>query len=100
MQDEAAFLRAMQEHPDDTTRRLVFADWLEERGDPRGELIRLLHTLTQSVVVPDRGSLEERLRDLVAAGVKPVGPVWTNTLGMELVLIPPGTFNMGSPKRE
>src|SRR2546421_19439 len=45
---EQAFLQAMQENPDDTFLRLVFADWLEERGDQRGELIRLLHTLTQS----------------------------------------------------
>ena len=38
------------------------ADWLEERSDPRGELLRLLHTLTQSVKV--RGpalKLEDRL---------------------------------------
>src|SRR5262249_2503800 len=27
--------------PDDDTPRLVYADWLEERGDPRGEFIRL-----------------------------------------------------------
>lgn len=55
MHDEQAFLQAMQENPEDNTLRLVFADWLEERGDPRGELIRLLHTLTQAVEVPDRG---------------------------------------------
>src|SRR5262245_8060837 len=100
MHDEAAFLRALQQHPEDTALRLVFADWLEERGDSRGELIRLLHALTQSVVVQERDSLEERLRNLLAGGVKPVGPVRTNRIGMPLVLIPPGTFNMGSPKRE
>jgi uncharacterized protein (TIGR02996 family) len=60
MHDEQAFLQAMQENPDDAVHRLVFADWLEERDDPRGELIRLLHTLTQSVEVPDRSKLEDR----------------------------------------
>ena len=73
MHDEAAFLQAMQEHPEDNASRLIFADWLEERGDPRGELIRLLHTLTQSIEVPDRAKLEERLRSLVASGFQPVG---------------------------
>jgi uncharacterized protein (TIGR02996 family) len=56
MHDEASFLKAMLEHPEDNALRLVFADWLEERDDPRGELIRLLHTLTQSVGVADRRS--------------------------------------------
>jgi formylglycine-generating enzyme len=100
MHDEQAFLQAMQEKPDDTTLRLVFADWLEERGDHRGELIRLLHTLTQSVEIPDRSKLEERLRSLVSAGVKPVGPFFTNGLGMKFAWIPAGTFLMGSPESE
>jgi uncharacterized protein (TIGR02996 family) len=100
MNDEAAFTRAMQQNPADTTLRLIFADWLEEQGDPRGELIRLLHTLTQSVEVPSRKKLEERLRSLVAVGVKPVGPFWTNSIGMRFAWIPAGTFVMGSPKKE
>jgi formylglycine-generating enzyme len=100
MNDETAFLQAMQEHPDDTALRLVFADWLEERGDSRGELIRLLHTLTQSVEVPDRRKLEDRLRNLLASGVKPVGPFWTNSIGMKFAWIPAGTFLMGSPANE
>ena len=35
------FLQAIQESPADDTLRLIFADWLEERGDVRCELIRL-----------------------------------------------------------
>jgi uncharacterized protein (TIGR02996 family) len=35
------FLRAIIERPDDDGVRLVFADWLLEREDPRGELIAL-----------------------------------------------------------
>ena len=100
MHDDQAFLQAMQENPDDTDLRLVFADWLEERGDQRSELIRLLHTLTQSVEVPDRSKLEDRLRSLVSAGVQPVGPFFTNSLGMKFAWIPAGTFMMGSPESE
>ena len=100
MNDEQDFLQAMQENPEDTSLRLVFADWLEERSDPRGELIRLLHTLTQSVEVVDRDKLEERLRGLLASGVQPVGPFWTNSIGMKFAWIPAGTFLMGSPADE
>jgi uncharacterized protein (TIGR02996 family) len=100
MNDEATFLQAMQEHPEDVNLRLVLADWLEERGDLRGELIRLLHTLTQSVEVPDRSKLEDRLRILVSAGVKPVGPFFTNSMGMKFAWIPAGTFLMGIPANE
>src|SRR5262245_5889339 len=100
MHEEQAFLQALQENPDDTALRLIFADWLEERGDQRAELIRLLHTLTQSVEVPDRSRLEDRLRSLVSAGVQPVGPFFTNSLGMKFAWIPAGTFLMGSPESE
>src|SRR4051812_22830767 len=34
------FLAALADEPADPDRRLVFADWLEEHDDPRGELIR------------------------------------------------------------
>lgn len=45
MNDEAAFLAAIAAAPGDPTPRLVYADWLEERGDPRAEFIRLQHQL-------------------------------------------------------
>src|SRR5947208_16258633 len=38
--DDAAFERAVLESPDDDGPRLVYADWLDEQGDPRGEFIR------------------------------------------------------------
>jgi uncharacterized protein (TIGR02996 family) len=41
MSDEDGFLRAIQENRDDFPCRLVYADWLEEQGDPRGEYLRL-----------------------------------------------------------
>jgi uncharacterized protein (TIGR02996 family) len=34
------FLRAIFDEPDDDVHRLVYADWLDEHGDPRGEFIR------------------------------------------------------------
>jgi uncharacterized protein (TIGR02996 family) len=41
MSTETAFLNAIQAQPEDNTLRLVYADWLEEQGDVRAELIRL-----------------------------------------------------------
>src|SRR5580704_16967148 len=35
------FLQAILDDPADDTPRLIYADWLEERGDPRGEFIRV-----------------------------------------------------------
>jgi len=46
MNDEA-FLRAIAENPNDNSVRLVYADWLEEQGDPRGEFLRLECQLQQ-----------------------------------------------------
>lgn len=41
MSNEASLLQSLAEHPEDRALRLVFADWLLERGDPRGEVIAL-----------------------------------------------------------
>lgn len=40
-QDEAGLLADVYANPDDDAPRLVYADWLLERGDPRGEFITL-----------------------------------------------------------
>jgi uncharacterized protein (TIGR02996 family) len=40
MSTEGRFLWQLRECPEDDTTRLVFADWLEERGDVRGEYLR------------------------------------------------------------
>ena len=40
MDEHLAFLQAILADPDDDAPRLVYADWLEERGDPRAEFIR------------------------------------------------------------
>jgi uncharacterized protein (TIGR02996 family) len=38
---EAPLLRAVRAAPDDDAPRLIYADWLEEHGDVRGEYLRL-----------------------------------------------------------
>ncbi|HKB06377.1 MAG TPA: TIGR02996 domain-containing protein [Gemmataceae bacterium] len=39
--DEAPLYRAVLANPGDDAPRLIYADWLDERGDPRGEYLRL-----------------------------------------------------------
>lgn len=46
MTTEDDFQRAIDATPNDRMLRLVFADWLQERGDPRSDGYRALGTLT------------------------------------------------------
>jgi uncharacterized protein (TIGR02996 family) len=46
--DHAAFLAAVVAAPHDDLPRLVYADWLDERRDPRGEFIRVQIELTRA----------------------------------------------------
>jgi len=39
--DEEALIREVAENPELDAPRMVYADWLEERGDPRAEFLRL-----------------------------------------------------------
>jgi uncharacterized protein (TIGR02996 family) len=78
---------------------LVFADWLEERGDGRHELIRYQHDprFRTELASAER---DEQVCALLRAGVKPPLPAVTNSIGMRFVHVPPGRFLMGSPETE
>jgi uncharacterized protein (TIGR02996 family) len=41
MTPDEAFIEAIRDASDDDTPRLIYADWLEEHGDPHGEFIRV-----------------------------------------------------------
>ncbi len=42
MRQDNGFLEDITEHPDDDTPRLVYADWLDDHGQPeRAEFIRV-----------------------------------------------------------
>jgi uncharacterized protein (TIGR02996 family) len=56
-QDDRPFLSAIQASPADATLRLVYADWLEERGDTRAEFLRL-HLLLKSFDPDDLNRVE------------------------------------------
>jgi uncharacterized protein (TIGR02996 family) len=46
--EDNAFLRGLDTDPSDDALRLVYADWLDERGDPRGEFLRIAVALGSS----------------------------------------------------
>lgn len=75
-----AFLRAIKENPEDDAPRLIFADWLEKRGDPRGEFIRLQCALARmDKHGPRRADLARREEELLQQHKK----VWLRQLGVD-----------------
>jgi uncharacterized protein (TIGR02996 family) len=46
MTDDRALLNSLIAEPADAARWLVYADWLDDHGDPRGEYLRLVHALS------------------------------------------------------
>ena len=61
-----AFLNQILDRPDDDEPRLIFADWLEEQGSPRGEFIRVQCQLAQlSDLDPQYAELQSRSSELV-----------------------------------
>ncbi len=70
-QDERAFMTAVLEAPDDDTPRLVFADWLDERGTDddraRAALIRAQCRLEHEPIGRERRTLERAVKALLKA---------------------------------
>jgi uncharacterized protein (TIGR02996 family) len=97
---ERDFLAGIAAHPAELDRWLVLADWLEDQGDPRAELARLRYLLHTEPDHLERAQRHARQLALLESGLAPVVPTWTNSLGMELALILPGSFWMGSPDAE
>jgi len=71
-------LRAVLAQPEDTARRLVYADYLQHHDDPQGELIAL-HCRLASLPADDalRGELAERAKVLIDLH----GGTWASRLG-------------------
>ena len=61
---ESAFLAEIHAAPGDPCPKLVFADWLEEQGDPRAEFIRLQCVLAdEAEATMDAAALDEDRHD-------------------------------------
>jgi uncharacterized protein (TIGR02996 family) len=67
MNEEAGFIAALLAEPEDRTVLLVYADWLDDRADPRGEYLRLV-----AAEKPNRARLAELRRTLDSVWVNMV----------------------------
>jgi uncharacterized protein (TIGR02996 family) len=96
MSDILSFLRAIAEEPDDDTHRLVFADWLEERGDWRAEFIRLdcrLKVMAEDE--PGRAELQARRDELWSR----LSPSWRTVVGRSPIENCSPSFKFRCPQR-
>jgi uncharacterized protein (TIGR02996 family) len=91
---EDAFIAALLEAPCDDSSRLVYADWLEERGDPRAEFLRLELAILGLPQGETQTALKVRMRELL----KTLDPEWVGLIRrlpldpideLRLVLPPP-----------
>jgi uncharacterized protein (TIGR02996 family) len=75
---EAVFLEDIRASPENDTPRLIYADWLEDNGDPdRAEFIRLQIGLARAA--PDEPDLNERRRREREL-LRQHGPVWRRSM--------------------
>jgi uncharacterized protein (TIGR02996 family) len=65
--DEAALLAAIYAAPDADEPRTIYADWLEQRGSPRGEFIALQLAKTRASPTPAQAGRERALLHTFAA---------------------------------
>jgi uncharacterized protein (TIGR02996 family) len=95
MSDDSAFIRAILANPDDAELRLIYADWLEERGDPRGEFLRLEAATARSIEANDflakHGRLQE-LRQTIDRG-------WLAQMGRSKIELCQVEFEFQCPKK-
>jgi uncharacterized protein (TIGR02996 family) len=76
---EVDMLGAVEDSPDDDEPRLIYADFLQTRGDPRGELIAVQCALAKQ---PDAdGALRQREAELLGAHAR----AWRAELGVATI---------------
>jgi uncharacterized protein (TIGR02996 family) len=100
-----AFLQAILVNPDDDLPRLVYADWLLDQGDPRGEFIHLQCRLARMEEDdPLRPQLETREQELLdhhqdawLGSLRPLLNCWSFRRGfLDAATVPAATY-LGHP---
>src|SRR5690242_10987573 len=85
MTDDRDFIEAIQQDPDDDGPRLIYADWLEERGDPKGEFIRVQCALSRHDLDPKvREEFLAREQELLRQHANEWTGVDTETEGIQM----------------
>src|SRR5262245_41684171 len=93
MNEEAGLLAAIGADPKDRAVRLVYADWLDERSDPRGELVRVEEEMRRLPVFSDRFWLLKARRNELRSQAP---DDWLEAMGYDGTACPP-TFAHGVP---
>jgi uncharacterized protein (TIGR02996 family) len=80
--EDAGFIRAILAAPEDVSLKLIYADWLDERDDPRGEYLRHFATLNEPPAAARRNrKLRRRLQELEGR----IDPLWKSQMRMDFV---------------
>ena len=80
MNSDDGFLQVLATDPTDDVTRLIYADWLNERNDPRGQYLRLELELWQRV---ESGGVFPGLEERLAALRLSIDPEWLNQAGIK-----------------
>ena len=93
--DEKGFIRAILDDPDELTIWLAYADWLDDRGDPRSEFLRLTAERRQRPADdPIMPALDARLSELRAT----LDPHWMMAFDpAQLIGCPMTRWELGCP---
>ncbi len=96
-----AYLSAIAKAPEDDELRLVFADWLTNLGDPRGEFINLQYARLEQEPTPEARAREEALlRDYRAQWIAPLGKWLTLGVRFERGFLHTARFRQSAPPRD
>jgi uncharacterized protein (TIGR02996 family) len=84
MSEEQGFVQQLLDHGDDDDTRLIYCDWLDEHGDPRGAYLRLEVELAGLQEEDDRyAETEARLRETRTN----IDPEWISKAGKRFDVI-------------
>ena len=91
MTEDDAFIHTLHDHHDDEMPRLVYADWLDEQGDPRGAYLR-------AEVDYFRSSKDDDAK--LKALQEGLDPIWINMVSRAPygIIVPGLTFSKTGPR--
>jgi len=96
MTPDEAFIQDIVAQPSDNSLRLIYADWLDEQGDPRGTFLRLEAELA---ALPDSDRRKTKLRKRVQQLQKDIAPDWLARLDRTAIENCEPRFEFECPKR-
>ncbi len=96
---EFSMLTHIEQAPEDCSRRLVYADWLAEHGDPRCEFVRC-EIKVDTLASEGAKGLEQAVNRLIDIG-RPFEPSWRTRLmhgRISEILVPMAQLHRGKRK--